>query len=104
MTHFPKGTRFRSRRDLRVKGGIAFGAPFSDGFEGIFPANEILVLDREPAPGTKGMWLVPERYKHFEAIFVPDHDRAHEAYGGYAVAIEYTQVGADVEVLNASAA
>jgi hypothetical protein len=50
------------------------------------------------------MWLVPERYKHFEAIFVPGHDRAHEAYGGYAVAIEYAQVGADLEVLNASAA
>ena len=92
MTHFLKELAF-ARGAICVKGGIAFGTPFSGGFKGIFPANEILVLDREPAPGTKGMWLVPERYKHFEAIFVPDHDRAHRTLGGYAFAIEYTQVG-----------
>jgi hypothetical protein len=104
MARFAKGTRFRSLRELRVTGIIAFGAPFSGGFEGVFPANEFLVLDNEPPPGTKGMWLVPERYQHFEAVFVPSRDREHEAYGGYAVAIEYTQVGADVEVLSATAA
>jgi hypothetical protein len=104
MTRFTKGTRFRSQRELRVKGIIAFGAPFSGGFEGILPANEILVLDNDPPSGTKGMWLVPERYQHFEAVFVPNHDRQHEAYGGYAVAFDYAQVGSDLEVLNASAA
>jgi hypothetical protein len=103
MARFAKGTRFRSRCDLQVSGIITFGAPFSGGFKGVFPANEILVLDNESSPGTKGMWLVPERYQHFESIFVPERDRENEVYGGYAVAIEYTQVGTDVEVLNATA-
>jgi hypothetical protein len=103
MARFTKGTRFRSRCELRVKGIIVFGAPFSGGFEGVFPANEILILDSDPPPGTKGMWLVPERYQHFEAIFVPSRDREHEEYGGYAVGIEYTQVGSDVEVLHGTA-
>ena len=99
MARFTKGTRFRSRRDVVVKGIITFAAPFSDGFEGVLPANEVLVLDSEPHPSAKGMWLVPERYDHFETVFVPSRDRAHEGYGGYAVAIDYDQVGADVEVL-----
>jgi hypothetical protein len=99
MSRFTKGTRFRSRRDLTVNGIISFGAPFSGGFEAVLPANEVLVLDNDPPPNARGMWLVPERYDHFEAMFVPSRDRSHDGYGGYAVAIGYEQVGSDVEVL-----
>jgi hypothetical protein len=99
VAQYTKGTRFRSCRDLKVNGIISYGAPFSDGFEGLLPASEVLVLDSDPLPNARGMWHVPERYEHFETIFVPSHDRAHEAYGGYAVAINYEYVGEDIEVL-----
>jgi hypothetical protein len=89
--------KFRSLRDVRVRGIVAYGAPFSTGFDAVLPAGESLVCDKEPGP--QGMWLVPERYEHFEQLFVPERDRRNPEYGGYAVSCAFSQIGQDYEMV-----
>ncbi|HEV3272607.1 MAG TPA: hypothetical protein VGZ93_10545 [Candidatus Methylacidiphilales bacterium] len=98
MGQFHKGMRFRTRREINVRGIIVFGAPFSNGFEGTLPKGEVLILDSEPRDSAKGMWLIPERYKHFELLFVPERDRLNPDYGNYAVGCAFNQVGTDIEL------
>ena len=102
MTQFQKGMKFRSLRELQVHGIVAYGAPYSTGFDGVFPAGEILICDQRPGP--KGMWLVPERYQHFEKFFVPEKDRLNPDYGGYAIGCSFNQVGSDYEIINSPSA
>jgi hypothetical protein len=80
MKEFHKGMKFRSLRELQVRGMIAYGAPHSSGFDATLPAGEVLVCSQQPGP--QGMWLVPERYQHFEQVFVPERDRPNPEYGG----------------------
>jgi hypothetical protein len=101
MTQFRQGMRFRTVREVPVLGIVAYGAPFSTGFDAVLPSGEILLCDQNPGP--RGMWLVPERYKHFEQLFVPERDRRHPDYGGYALACSFSQIGRDYEIVDEKA-
>ncbi len=96
MAKFRKGMRFRSLREVSVRGIVVYGAPFSTGFDAVLPAGEILVCDQ---PGPQGMWLVPERYAHFEQLFVPAQDRQSPDYNGYAISCSFGQIGQDYETI-----
>ena len=98
MTQFHEGMKFRSLRDLKIEGIVAYGGPYSTGFEGVLPAGEILVGGQKP--GRRGMWLVPERYKHFEQLLVPEQARQNPEYGGYAVSFVFSQIGKDYEIVD----
>ncbi|MGP8201453.1 MAG: hypothetical protein ACLQU4_18335 [Limisphaerales bacterium] len=102
MTQFHKGMKFRSLREVQVRGVVAYGAPYSTGFDGTLPVGEIVVCSQEPGP--QGMWLVPERYKHFEQLFVPEQVRQNPDYGGYAVECLFSQIGQDYEMVGEKAA
>jgi hypothetical protein len=93
--------KVRSLREVTVRGIIAYGAPYSTGFDAVLPAGEILVCKQKPGPS--GVWLVPERYKHFEELFVPERDRQNPEYGGYAFGCSFSQIGQDYEIVNEKA-
>lgn len=102
MTSFAKGMKFRSLRDVAVHGIVDYGAPFTfrTGFDAVLPAGEILICDQHPGP--RGMWLVPERYEHFEQLFVPERDRQHPDYAWYALGCPFSQIGQDYELIMTS--
>jgi len=91
--------RIRSRQEIAVKGIITFGAPASGGFAGVLPAGETLLVDQEPPAQATGAWLVPERYEHFESIYVPERDRKDPAYSDYALSISFDEVARHFDVL-----
>ena len=92
-----KGDRFRALADVEVHGVVTFGAPFSSGFDGVFPKGAICVVDMDPPAGARGVYLVPEEYERFERIFVSEHDRGAEEYSSYALAIDFDQLAQSFE-------
>ena len=86
-----------------MKGIITFGAPASGGFTGTLPAGETLLVDQEPPARAIGAWLVPERYEHFESIFVSESIRKHPEYSDYAIAISFDEVAQHFVVLEEEA-
>ena len=96
---FYKGMRFRTRRDVPVRGIVNFRAPCTGGFEGTLPAGEILILEHEPPDFAKGMPLIPARYKDFEHLFVSERDRNDPTYNGYAVVWSFDRVDSDLELV-----
>jgi hypothetical protein len=94
-----KGMRLRTRRKLEVKGIITYGAPCSGGFVGTLPEGETLVVKQDIPTWASGAWLVPERYEHFELLFVPDATRADPEYNGYAVSCSFKDVAGDFDVI-----
>jgi len=91
--------RLRSRRQLSVKGIITFGAPCSGGFEGLLPAEAVLLVDQEPPNGAAGAWLVPEQYAHFELSFISEGTRKDSSYSGYAIACSFEEAAKNFDVL-----
>lgn len=65
----------------------------------MLPAGETLLVDQEPPAQAKGAWLVPDRYQHFESIFVPERDRKDPAYSGYAVAITFEEASMHFDIV-----
>jgi hypothetical protein len=63
-----KGDRFRALHDVPVSGVVTFGAPFSSAFEGVFPTGAIAVVDMDPLPEAKGVYLVPEEYERPRSV------------------------------------
>ena len=95
--------RIRNLHDMAVKGIITFGAPASGGFTGTLPAGETLLVDQEPPVRATGAWLVPERYEHFEAIFVSELILKDPEYNDYAIGISFDEVAQHFVVLKEEA-
>jgi hypothetical protein len=101
--NIPKqGQRFRVKRDLSVSGVIVYGAPCSGGFQGTLPRGEIVTLDYDPKPEFTGCWLKPERYEHFEALFIPERIRQDEEYDHYAISASYKELDREYELVEDS--
>ena len=60
-----------------------------------------MILDYDPKPWAKGVWLKPERYKYFETIFVDEKTRRDPEYDSYAVSASYDELNDDYERLSA---
>lgn len=97
MEELKEGQKFRLKNDREVEGIIVYGAPCSGHFEGTLQSGEVLILDQQPQDGTKGCWLVPERYDHFEKIFIPQDILEQEDYSSYAIGILYEELERDFE-------
>jgi hypothetical protein len=97
-----KGQRFRVKRDLSVSGVIVYGAPCSGYFEGCLPCGEIVALDYDPKPDSKSCWLKPERYDHFEEIFIPQKTRRDQEYDHFAISCSYKELELEYECVEDS--
>jgi hypothetical protein len=97
-----KNDRFRTTKALEVQGIIIFGAPCSGGFRGQLPAGEVMILDYEPKPWAKGVWLRPERYRHFEQLFVDEKTRRDPEYDRFAVNASYDELSENYEAIAGS--
>jgi hypothetical protein len=91
--------RFRTRREMPVLGIIMSATPSTGGFEATLPAGEILIVRDEPPDFAKGITLVPARYSEWERLVVPENERAHAAYTGYAVVCSFDRVDSDLELV-----
>ena len=87
-----KGDRYRALEDVKVRGIVTFGAPFSSGFSGIFPRGCTCIVEMDPPAWADGVHLRPDEYDRFEREFVSEHDRRAEEYDSYAMAVSFDEL------------
>ncbi len=93
------GDRYRSIRDVEVRGLSRFRNPSSGGFKATLPRGEIVTVKRDPPPQAKAVYALPERYEDLEQLLVPPEDLASKAYDGYSLVIRFEELDRDFEFL-----
>ncbi len=99
-----RGDRYRTIRDVRVRGLVTFNNPSSGGFLAVLPRGEVVVVEHDPPAKARGVYAIPQRYEELEPALVPERDRMSDAYGSYALTISFDQLNEDFEQLPPSGA
>ncbi len=99
-----RGDRFRSTRDVEVRGLVTFRNPSSGGFKAVLPRGEIVIVENDPPRDAKAVYTVPERYEALEQLLVPTEDRNSKTYGSYTLVIRFEQLTEAFELLGRSGA
>ena len=95
-----KGQRYRANVDVPVTCMTSWAAPYTGGYERVFPQGEVLVIANDPPPEATAVCADPVNYRALHATMVPLSDRwRFWVYRGYYLSVSIDRLTRDFDLL-----
>ena len=87
-----EGQKYKALTDIELTCMTSWSAPYTGGYERIFPCGEEFVIENDPPTGATAVYANPCNYDKLHEQFIPLHDRKQKRYQGYYLGIKLEDI------------